>query len=490
MRNPPVDLSSSAFGIPATSRRGFIFTGATLAAGVVGAGLSPRFMPEAKADIKAAEAPQPTPVEKAPKPLSILILGGTGFLGPATIDAALARGHAVTIFNRGKREKYVGVRDHVEKLYGNRDPDKHALTRFVDGAEVEDETSPKGLTELEGRKWDAVIDNSGFVPRIVGASAKLLAPNVDQYVFISSVSAYMGASQPDADESDSLATIHDPTVEDMGPQFQNYGALKALSEKAAQEAMPGRVTVIRPGFIVGPDDTTDRFTYWPVRAAMGGDMLVPGTPDDPVQFIDVRDLAAFLVHCVETRAFDVMNVTGPEKPTTSGDLIDACAAAALKTYEKGVRLPAVEDAPPTSAPPASAPPAPAPPASAPPRPSPTQAHVHPLRLARRARRSARHAPHPPPPHRRHRGLSPPFHRQGPQGRAQDQAHPGDVRGPHPLVAPGRRPAGQGRPPAGRGSKGRRPPRAAAFPARASPDRPRPRPRGGTHRPLRENQVTP
>jgi len=267
---------------------------------------------------------------RAFKPLNILILGGTGFLGPATIDAAQARGHKVTLFNRGKREKYVGVRDNTEKLYGNRDPLKHAQTKFIEGKEVEDDTSPKGLAELEGKKWDAVIDNSGYVPRIVKASAELLGPNVGQYVFISSISAYKKNDTPNMDESDEVGTMTDTTVEEMGAQFQNYGPLKVLCEQAAEAAMPGRVTNIRPGYIVGPGDTTDRFTYWPVRVSRGGQVLVPGTPEDPVQFIDVRDLAEFIIHCIETKAVGVMNATGPARPMPVADLMAACAAAARK----------------------------------------------------------------------------------------------------------------------------------------------------------------
>jgi 2'-hydroxyisoflavone reductase len=267
-------------------------------------------------------------------PLNILILGGTGFLGPATVDAAQARGHKVTLFNRGRREKYVGVRDNTEKLYGNRDPDKHAQSKTVEGKEVEDESSPKGLKELEGKKWDVVIDNSGYVPRIVKASAELLAPNVGNYIFISTVSVYKNNDKPGKDESDEIGVPADPATEQMGAQFENYGPLKALSEQAAERAMPGRVTNIRPGYIVGPGDTTDRFTYWPVRIAQGKQVLVPGAPQDPVQFIDVRDLAEFIIHCAETKTLGVMNATGPAKPMPVGDLMRGCIAAASKTGPK------------------------------------------------------------------------------------------------------------------------------------------------------------
>jgi len=252
-------------------------------------------------------------------PLKILILGGTGFLGPAVIDAAQARGHKVTTFNRGRREKYVGTRDNVEKLYGNRDPDKHA--------DEEKNEGPKGLEELKGKTWDGVVDTSGYVPRIAGASAEALASSVGHYVFISTISVYKNNDKAGMDESDEIGTVADPKTESMGAQFENYGPLKALCEQAVEKAMPGRVSSIRAGFIVGPGDTTDRFTYWPVRVSKGGEVLVPGDPKDPVQFIDVRDLAEFVVTCIENKAAGIMNATGPGKTLTNEDLMSACLAA-------------------------------------------------------------------------------------------------------------------------------------------------------------------
>src|SRR4051812_19409719 len=199
--------------------------------------------------------------------LRLLILGGTGFIGPWMAELAVSRGHHVTLFNRGQRERHGGATDGTEKLYGNRDPKLHALSKVVDGKEVDDETSPKGLVELEGKKWDAVIDNSGYVPRIVKASAELLAPNVGQYLFISTLSVYADNSRPGLDETNKLATLDDPTSENLQ---QDYGALKALCEQPAERALPGRVTIVRPGYIVGPRDLTDRFTYWPIRTSRGG----------------------------------------------------------------------------------------------------------------------------------------------------------------------------------------------------------------------------
>jgi 2'-hydroxyisoflavone reductase len=242
----------------------------------------------------------------APPKKRILILGGTGFLGPATVKAAQARGHELTLFNRGKTRP--GLFPEIETLHGDRDPNKD-----------------EGIKALQGRKWDAVIDNSGYFPREVAASAKLLAPNVKQYIFISSISVYADNSAEGQDETAKLATTPDPAVEKVTEQ--TFGPLKALCEKAAQDALPGRATVVRPGYIVGPDDPSGRFTYWPVRIDRGGEVLVPGAPTDPVQFIDVRDLGAWLVALVEQSSAGVFNATGPQNRLAWGDLIQACRKA-------------------------------------------------------------------------------------------------------------------------------------------------------------------
>jgi 2'-hydroxyisoflavone reductase len=240
----------------------------------------------------------------------ILILGGTGFLGPATVEAARARGHELTLFNRGKTRP--GMFPDIQKLYGDRDPNKG-----------------EGVRALAGRKWDAVIDNSGYFPRHVDASAKLLASNVKQYIFISSVSVYADNRTEGQDEAANLATIPDPATEKITEE--SYGALKALCERAAEDAMPGRVTVVRPGYIVGPDDPTGRFTYWPVRMDRGGEVLAPGAPADPVQFMDVRDLGAWLILLVEKGTTGVFNALGPAKRLAWGDLLTACRKATPAT---------------------------------------------------------------------------------------------------------------------------------------------------------------
>jgi 2'-hydroxyisoflavone reductase len=236
----------------------------------------------------------------------ILILGGTGFLGPATVAAAQARGHELTLFNRGKTRP--GLFPNIETLHGDRDPGKD-----------------EGLKALEGRQWDAAIDNSGYFPRQVAASAKLLAPNVKQYIFISSISVYADNRTEGQDETGRLATTPDPTVEKVTEE--TFGPLKALCEKASQEALAGRATVVRPGYIVGPDDPSGRFTYWPVRIDRGGEVLAPGAPSDPVQIIDVRDLGWWLVRLIEQGATGVFNATGPARRLAWGDLLQACRNA-------------------------------------------------------------------------------------------------------------------------------------------------------------------
>lgn len=249
------------------------------------------------------------PAAAAATPKRILILGGTGFLGPAIVEAAEKRGHTLTLFNRGRTRP--GLFPHIEKRQGDRDPLKG-----------------EGLRSLETGEWDAVIDDSGFYPRMVGASAQLLAPRVKQYIYISSISCYKEPSPIGGDEDTPLAVLADPKVEEMGKNFQNYGGLKAACEAAAEAALPGRTTVVRPGYIVGPDDPTGRFTYWPVRFDKGGEVAVPGAPTDPLQLIDVRDLAEWLVLLVENRTIGKFNALGPDKPMTWGRVIAACQKAA------------------------------------------------------------------------------------------------------------------------------------------------------------------
>lgn len=303
----------------ATTRRKFIVATATALGGA--------------AAIPVSSYGLDAPVETGGVSLRILILGGTGFLGPACTESALARGHKITQFTSGRTEELrhsIGrpsaVPHGVEQLYGNRDPNKTAADRKNEGKTdaPKDPNSPKGLSQLVGKKWDAVIDTSGFFPRIVRASAELLAPNVKQYLFISTISAYKDFRTPDYDETAPLATLADPTTEEMGKNSENYSGGKALCEKAAEESMPGRVTILRPGFMVGPRDTSGRFLYWPVRESLGGVMIVPGNPADPIQFVDVRDVADWIIHCLENSIMGVYNVTGPvAKPLSMEGMVKA-----------------------------------------------------------------------------------------------------------------------------------------------------------------------
>ena len=282
----------------------------------------------------ACSGSTPASAPAAPKPAAppakkkILILGGTGFLGPKTVGAAIARGHTVTIFNRGKREKLLPLEFKVEHLYGNRDPELPADDeKGPDDKLLHPDSTPKGLEQLVGRKWDVVIDNSGYYPRMVKASAEMLAKNASQYIYISSISAYDENPAKGGDESTRLATLADPTVETMGDEFENYGGLKVLCEKAAQESFGERATIVRPGYIVGPGDPTDRFTYWPVRVSRGGDVLAPGAQEDPLQWIDVRDLAEWLVIMAERGTGGAFNAVGPTTPARWGDVLQTCVNA-------------------------------------------------------------------------------------------------------------------------------------------------------------------
>lgn len=255
------------------------------------------------AQISARDKPRRT------KPLRILVLGGTKFLGVHIVEFALQRGHTVTLFNRGKTN--ADLFPQLEHLKGDRDAQ---------------------LDSLKGHRWDAVIDDSGYVPRHVRLTAELLAPNLQRYLFISTISVYASFAQPNAEDSP-VAKIADESSEKVDAAA--YGPLKALCEKAAQTAMPGRVSVVRPGLIVGPRDPTDRFTYWPARAARGGDMLAPDSPNDRIQFIDARDLAALVLHLVELETAGTFNATSPAGMFTIGALVSASITAANAMAEPG-----------------------------------------------------------------------------------------------------------------------------------------------------------
>jgi 2'-hydroxyisoflavone reductase len=252
----------------------------------------------------AANAAIPTALATASKTKTILILGGTGFIGPHLTQEALRRGWKVTHFNRGKRSAD-GVAD-VETLLGDR----------------------KGqLDALRGRKWDVVIDDTGYIPKFVKISADLLAPNVGYCLFISSISAYASFAKPN-DERSPTGKLSNPDIEEV--TNDTYGPMKASCEQYSAEAFKGRISIVRPGYIVGPLDSTDRFTYWPVRASKGGEMLAPGTPRDPIQIIDVRDLAAWMMKLVESRSTGYFNAVSPPGAFTMGDLLTASQRATPK----------------------------------------------------------------------------------------------------------------------------------------------------------------
>jgi 2'-hydroxyisoflavone reductase len=236
---------------------------------------------------------------KCVKPLRILILGGTSFLGPHTVKYARMRGHEMTLFNRGISNPDL-FRD-LETLIGDRDGRLEALV---------------------GREWDAVIDTCGYVPRIVKMSADLLRDHVKHYVFISSISVYADFDEIGLDEDSAVGRLENETVEDV--TAETYGPLKALCEQAAETSMPGRVCNIRPGLIVGPLDRSDRFTYWPVRVARGGEVLAPHAPGEPVQIIDVRDLAEFIVDSIERNITGVYNAVSPPGEMGMGEMLDTC----------------------------------------------------------------------------------------------------------------------------------------------------------------------
>jgi 2'-hydroxyisoflavone reductase len=277
-----------------TSRRDFVQL-SLLAGGAAGLGLAP----QAKAQDK--------PPAPAKKKMSLLVLGGTGLIGPPMVEYALGRGYDVTLFNRGKTNTHLFPK--VEKLQGDRNDDLSSLA-----AEV-----------ANGRTWDAVIDNTASIPRWVQESAELLKNSAPLYLYTSSISAYGSLTKPGANEDSPVATM-DPadvplvkTTKDI--TGANYGALKALCEDAARTAFPDGAIIVRPGLIVGPGDYSDRFTYWPVRIYKGGEVMAPGNPTDPIQIIDCRDLGEWYIRLVEHGTTGTFNGVGPRSPMSISGML-------------------------------------------------------------------------------------------------------------------------------------------------------------------------
>jgi 2'-hydroxyisoflavone reductase len=240
--------------------------------------------------------------------MHILILGGTRFLGRALVEAALAEGHEVTLFNRGKTNP--DLFPEIERLIGERDGD---------------------LGALKGRRWDAVIDTCGYVPRIVEQSARLLASQVEHYTFISSLGIYADFSQIGLKESAKPSKLEDELVEEV--DNQTYGPLKAACEVVVERVQPERALIVRPGLIVGPYDPTDRFSYWPWRVAQGSSVLAPGKPAREIQFIDVRDLSEWIVDVVSKGVTGQYNTNSSPGKWTMSDLLETCHDASNSDAE-------------------------------------------------------------------------------------------------------------------------------------------------------------
>ncbi|QNN77349.1 NAD-dependent epimerase/dehydratase family protein [Pseudoxanthomonas mexicana] len=259
----------------------------------------------------ATAAGEAKPVGKAAKPLNILILGGTGFTGPFQVEYALKRGHKVTLFNRGKRPSPEWPAA-VEQLHGDR--------------------NTGDLAALKGRKWDVCIDNPTSLPFWVRDAGQVLKGNVGHYLFISTISVYADGSKPGINENSPLAQYKGKdamaeTQQTLRADIENlYGPLKALSEAEAHKQFGKNVTIVRPGYIVGPRDETDRFTYWPHRVAQGGEILVPGDGNDPIQIIDGRDLGEWMIRLAEVGTTGTFNACGPDYPLSMDAMLYGCQA--------------------------------------------------------------------------------------------------------------------------------------------------------------------
>jgi len=296
MTNPPTQDTAYR-----TTRREVLAAGSASAAAAL-------FAPGALA--AAATRPASALGGKADKPLKILVMGGTAFLGPHLIHHALERGHEVTMFNRGRTQPsiFVDQFEHVEALQGDR-------------------SDPAALEALgTDRTWDAVFDTSAYYPRAVDMVATLLKDRIRHYTMVSTISVYGQRNDIDMDETAPVDTIEDETLEEV--TNESYGALKALCEQKAEEVLPGRVANVRPGLIVGKGDPTDRYTYWVDRIHRAGRVLSPGSGDDFTQYIDVRDLAQWIVHLAEEDTAGVFNAVIPSGSLTMKAMFEGIQAAA------------------------------------------------------------------------------------------------------------------------------------------------------------------
>ncbi len=252
--------------------------------------------------------------EASSKSLNILILGGTSFLGPQQIAYALDRGHSITTFTRGQTRPttHADVFDRVESLIGDREND---------------------LEALKGREWDAVIDNSGRQVSWTTATAELLRDTVDLYVYTSSTGVYYPYLGDDITEDTVLNTVVPEGITDVQQLEYGYGVMKTLSEMEARRVFgDDRTIVVRPTYMIGPGDRTDRFTYWPLRLREGGQVMVPG-PDDPVQYMDVRDIAEWMIRLIEQRAIGTFNGVGPAGTTSMMQFVQEAHAAVPSSAE-------------------------------------------------------------------------------------------------------------------------------------------------------------
>lgn len=274
-----------------TSRRTFLKLSA-MAGGGLGLGMIPGISPLAEG--------------KSPKPLRILILGGTGFTGPFQVRYAINRGHKVTVFNRGRTHPGELPKE-AEQLLGDRNGK---------------------LDALKGKTWDVVIDNPATLPIWVRDAAEILKGNAERYVYISSTAVYADTSKQGTDETAPLAkytgadAMKETSATMRASNFSLFGPLKAQSEAEAEKWFPGKTLIIRPGYIVGPGDESDRFTYWPVRVERGGEVLAPGSPSDPMQIIDARDLAEWTIRMVEQGTVGAFNATGPKTRLSMGRMLN------------------------------------------------------------------------------------------------------------------------------------------------------------------------